>query len=77
LQKKYNGSAYYSFNKVRQAVEKYTYFGEDIHSIAIDHSHITNHIRGLLCNKCNLGLGFFRDDLNLLQNAIDYLADNS
>ena len=40
----------------------------------IDHCHTTNKIRGLLCPTCNSGLGFFKDNTNLLINAITYLA---
>ena len=39
----------------------------------IDHDHKTGKIRGLLCVCCNLGLGGFRDNPNILQNAIKYL----
>lgn len=39
----------------------------------LDHDHKTNKIRGLLCKRCNLALGGFRDDPALLQKAYNYL----
>jgi hypothetical protein len=41
--------------------------------LAIDHCHSTGKIRGLLCDRCNHGLGHFKDDINLLIKAIEYL----
>lgn len=41
--------------------------------LAIDHNHITNTIRGLLCSKCNSLLGYVNEDIKILENAIKYL----
>lgn len=39
----------------------------------VDHCHTTNVVRGILCGKCNVGLGHFRDEIATLERAIEYL----
>lgn len=40
----------------------------------IDHCHSTGVVRGLLCQTCNLMLGFAKDNTNILREAIKYLS---
>jgi Recombination endonuclease VII len=42
-------------------------------SLAVDHCHKTNKIRGLLCEDCNLALGRFKDSFTNLKNAMQHL----
>jgi hypothetical protein len=39
----------------------------------LDHDHETGEIRQLLCQRCNHGLGLFRDDPQLLHAAAYYV----
>lgn len=39
----------------------------------VDHNHKTGAVRGLLCNSCNAGMGNFKDDPEVMKEAINYL----
>jgi len=57
-------------NNVCAICKKTNYNGRPL---VVDHSHISNKIRGLLCDKCNRAIGALEDDPKRLQNAILYL----
>lgn len=41
--------------------------------LCVDHDHETGKVRGLICNMCNGGLGYFKDSLTSLEKAVEYL----
>lgn len=40
----------------------------------VDHDHATGKVRGLLCMNCNTAIGKFKDDINIIKSAINYLV---
>jgi len=73
--------------EARRIWEKYTYgvckedFGYSncwicgsSHRLCIDHDHRTRDIRGLLCSRCNTGIGMFKDNPERMGRAIEYLS---
>lgn len=45
--------------------------------LSVDHNHKTGQIRGLLCKKCNIGIGYFEDNIKYLKKALIYLNQYS
>lgn len=45
------------------------------HRMFVDHDHTTEKVRGLLCFKCNTGIGAFDDNPGLLEKAAAYIEE--
>ena len=43
----------------------------------VDHNHKTGKVRGLLCNGCNLAIGYLKDSVPIILNAADYVLERS
>ena len=48
----------------------------NIQPLSVDHCHKIGKVRGLLCFRCNAGLGNFNDNPEILKQAAKYLEEN-
>lgn len=46
-------------------------------NLCVDHCHDSLVARGRLCKNCNSGIGFLKDNVVLLENAVQYLKRNA
>ena len=49
---------------------------DELSRTCVDHCHSTGKVRGILCFHCNTALGHFRDSIETLYAAIDYLENS-
>ena len=49
---------------------------ENKRDLVLDHDHTSGKNRGMLCDTCNRGLGYFKDNPDLLIKAAKYILDN-
>ena len=57
------------------AICKTSHPGGHYQRFAVDHSHDTCEIRGLLCSRCNIGIGKFEESIEIFNSAIEYLQN--
>ena len=69
--------ALYKHQDGRCAICEKAIEGKNIH---IDHNHLTNKTRGLLCSNCNTGIGLLKSDTlgaTILLKAVNYLESHN
>ncbi len=72
LKKKYNLSLL-DYENMRLIQENKCKICTKEKKLFVDHCHTTGKVRGLLCATCNVGLGSYLDNTELLKEAIKYL----
>jgi uncharacterized metal-binding protein len=45
--------------------------------LVLDHNHITGQLRGMVCRRCNLGIGNLRDSADICHKAAEYLTKHN
>jgi hypothetical protein len=43
--------------------------------LVVDHNHLTDEVRGLLCSNCNTAIGLLRESQEIIENALKYLHE--
>lgn len=45
--------------------------------LVVDHCHISDEVRGLLCKPCNTAIGSLEDDPRIIYSAVRYVIEHS
>ena len=64
------------FNSLLQSANGLCMICKRKDKLNLDHCHSSGVVRGFLCGSCNNGLGRFRDNIQILKDAISYLENN-
>lgn len=68
-----HGLSLEDFQRMSENQENLCLICKEFKPLCVDHDHKTGRIRGLICASCNKGLGHFRDNVEFMQRAIDYV----
>jgi len=63
--------------KVKNQENKCAICLSEVKRLMVDHDHVTGKVRDLLCDSCNRGLGFFKEDIKILINATEYIKKHN
>lgn len=67
----------YNQQQKRCAICKLAFGDIKVNMPHVDHDHSSKWVRGLLCHTCNTALGMFKDNIETLEAAIDYLVNTA
>lgn len=62
--------------KCKESEKEVHYKTKKLRRLAVDHDRLTGKVRGLLCSSCNTGIGKFKDNIQIMYNAIEYIKRN-
>jgi hypothetical protein len=49
--------------------------GKKVERFSVDHCHTTGKVRGLLCFRCNLAIGYAQDNPDIMEKAAQYIRE--
>ena len=51
-------------------------FNGKVRALSIEHCHLTNKVRGIVCDNCNTALARTQESIQILESMIEYLKRN-
>ena len=64
------------YNKLLEEQGGVCYICGSDYKLVVDHDHTSNKVRKILCDACNRALGFFRENTEVMQKAINYINEH-
>lgn len=61
--------------KIKQDQDNRCAICGDKTKLVVDHCHVTDQVRGMLCSKCNTGIGLLKNSSEILIRASNYVIN--